>query len=131
MVAPAPSQLDANQILPHAFDEEAGRLRVDAEVTANISGAQEVIISAEDDNIAIRSSTTDNELEPNADGSINVVDKTNLVGDIWDTISVAYPTNVQEVYTYKLGGTGGTTVATVTIDYTDTTKNYISQLVKT
>ena len=51
-----PSQLDSSQILPAVYDD-AGRLRVDAEVTANISGAQEVIISDADDSIKIGDGT--------------------------------------------------------------------------
>jgi hypothetical protein len=49
-----------------------------------------------------------------------------LAGVSYDYFSVAYPTTTQEVYTYKTGGAGGTTVATVTINYTDATKNYIT-----
>lgn len=50
------SQLDFEQVIPAVYDD-MGRLRVDAEVTANFSGAQEVIISAEDDSIAIGDGT--------------------------------------------------------------------------
>lgn len=53
MSAPAPSRLDQQQILQGAYDETEGRLRVDAEVTANISAAQEVVISHVDDSIKI------------------------------------------------------------------------------
>lgn len=50
---PSISQLDSTNIFQRAFDESEDRLRVDAEVTANISGAQEVIINQNDDTIAI------------------------------------------------------------------------------
>lgn len=46
-------------------------------------------------------------------------------------ISAAYPSATQEVYTYKIGGSGGTTVATVTVNYTDSTKANISNLART
>ena len=49
-----------------------------------------------------------------------------LVTEAYDYFSVAYPTTTQEVYTYKTGGSGGTTVATVTINYIDATKVDIS-----
>lgn len=49
---------------------------------------------------------------------------------VFDYISIAYPTTVQEVYTYKSGGSGGTTVATVTVNYVDATKEFISNLTK-
>lgn len=46
----------------------------------------------------------------------------------FDTINATYPTTTQEVYVYKLSGA---TVATITVNYTDTTKNYITSAVKT
>ena len=45
----------------------------------------------------------------------------------FDTILASYPTTVREVYVYKLSGV---TVATITVDYTDTSKQYVSQVVK-
>jgi len=48
----------------------------------------------------------------------------------YDYISATYPTAVQEVYVYKTGGAGGTTVSTVTVNYTDATKAYISNTTK-
>lgn len=50
---------------------------------------------------------------------------------IYDYVGVAYPIGTQEVYTFKSGGSGGTTVATVTINYTDSTKANISDVTKT
>lgn len=49
----------------------------------------------------------------------------------WDYLSVAYPTSTQEVYTFKSGGSGGTTIATVVVDYTDSTKDFISTVART
>jgi hypothetical protein len=43
-----------------------------------------------------------------------------------DYFAVAYPTSVQEIYTFKDGGVGGTTVAIVTLNYTDATKEFLS-----
>lgn len=40
----------------------------------------------------------------------------------YDYIGVAYPTSTTETYTYKTGGSSGTTVGTVTVTYTDSTK---------
>lgn len=48
-----------------------------------------------------------------------------------DYISAAYPTATSEVYTYKTGGSGGTTVATVTVTYTDATKTVLSSVSRT
>lgn len=44
----------------------------------------------------------------------------------YDYFSVAYPLTTQEVYTFKTGGSGGTTVATITLNYTDATKEFLS-----
>lgn len=128
---PTISRLDPGQIIKRVYEESSDSIRTRAEITTTITGAQEIVISADDDSIAVRSSSTGNEIEPNADGSINTKVTNNLINANWDTVSVSYPTNVQEIYTYKTGGAGGTTVATVTIDYTDTTKNFISLLVRT
>jgi len=40
-----------------------------------------------------------------------------------DFIAATYPDTVTEVYTYKQGGSGGSTLKTVTVIYTDTTKD--------
>lgn len=37
----------------------------------------------------------------------------------YDYVAVAYPTTSQEVYTFKTGGVGGTTVATITLNFSD------------
>lgn len=49
---------------------------------------------------------------------------------IHDYISLAQDT-LTDTYTYKTGGVGGTTVATVTITYTDSAKGTISNVAKT
>ena len=54
-----------------------------------------------------------------------------LVPDQYDHVGVAYPDSDTEVYTYKTGGSGGDTVATVTVTYTDDTKANASSVVRT
>ncbi len=54
-----------------------------------------------------------------------------MVSSAYDYISASYPTTSSEVYVFKTGGSGGTTIATITIVYTDTTKNEISTVTKT
>jgi len=49
----------------------------------------------------------------------------------FDYIAATYPLATQEVYTYKLGGSGGTTVAVVTVNYTDSTKANLLNVGKT
>lgn len=50
---PVISHLDPGQIIKRVYEEADDRLRVDAEITANISGAQEVVISHIDDSIRL------------------------------------------------------------------------------
>jgi hypothetical protein len=54
-----------------------------------------------------------------------------LVSEVFDYIAANYSGATTDVYTYKTGGSGGTTVATVTITYTDSTKAIISSVAKT
>ena len=46
-----------------------------------------------------------------------------------DTITAEYPSSSVEVYKYRQGGISGTVVRTVTVTYTDATKELISSVV--
>lgn len=59
----------------------------------------------------------------NIDGS--QISGGSLVLANYDYIGGSYPNDTTEVYTFKMGGSGGTTVATVTVVYTDSTKELI------
>ena len=48
----------------------------------------------------------------------------------YDYVVVTYPVATTDVYTFKEGGSGGTTVATVTLVYTDSTKSDLSTVTK-
>lgn len=66
------------------------------------------------------------------DGDIQVNGIGNLLEGIeFDAVLGSKPDSVTEVYTYKTGGAGGTTVATVTITYEDSTKEFILSAVRT
>lgn len=69
----------------------------------------------------------------NGDGTFGLSTKNGgtLVPEAFDYISAAYPDADTEVYTYKEGGSGGTTVATVTVNYTDSTKALIANVTRT
>jgi hypothetical protein len=54
-----------------------------------------------------------------------------LTGVRWDYVGVTYPTGTTEVYTFKYGGSGGTTVATVSVAYTDSTKANLLSVLRT
>jgi hypothetical protein len=49
----------------------------------------------------------------------------------FDSIVAAYPSSIQETYTYKTGGISGTTVAVITVNYTNATKEFVSNVSKT
>jgi len=53
-----------------------------------------------------------------------------LIPTAYDYVSVAYPTATQEVYSFKSGGSSGTLIGTITINYTDATKANISDVTK-
>jgi len=62
------TQLSADQVIQQVFDESTDQLRVNASVTATIG---DVVIDAEESNIAIKDPVTDNILKINSDGSID------------------------------------------------------------
>jgi hypothetical protein len=49
----------------------------------------------------------------------------------YDYIAATYPTTTTEVYTYKSGGSGGTTVATITLTFSDASKEQLTSVEKT
>jgi len=49
----------------------------------------------------------------------------------FDYIGATYPDTVTDVYTFKSGGASGTTIATLTIAYVDSTKQALYSLTKT
>lgn len=54
-----------------------------------------------------------------------------LDGVVFDTITATYPSATTEVYAYRTGGVSGTINATVTVTYTDSTKDILLNVVKT
>lgn len=91
------TKLDANQVLRQAYDEPNQRLRVDAEVTATIGEVSVVIDAASGDNIAIADPTGTNYLQPNADGSINVVVDSISLNQATDSIAIGDGTNLIDI----------------------------------
>jgi len=72
--------------------------------------------------VEIKGSPSGNLLDVNSDGSIKTV---GLFTDPYDSITATYPSATQEVYQSRLGGITGTVQQTVTVNYTDSTKNFI------
>ena len=56
---------------------------------------------------------------------------TGLVPFVFDYIGANYAGATADVYTYKTGGAGGTTVATITVNWTDATKTVLVSVVRT
>jgi hypothetical protein len=54
-----------------------------------------------------------------------------LTPNSFDYIAVTYPTTDSEVYTYKKGGSGGTTMQTITVTYASATKDQIISVART
>lgn len=73
------------------------------------------------------------ELTPDDETAVRVISYSisSLVPEKRDYIGVTYPDDTTEVYTYKLGGASGTTVATVTVVYTTECKEHILSVTRT
>jgi hypothetical protein len=54
-----------------------------------------------------------------------------LEGVTFDYLSASYPNSTTEVYTYKSGGSGGITVAVLTVVYTTVAKDFVSSVART
>lgn len=82
--------------------------------------------------VAIRTVLTD-ELG-NLHGSDNPVPVTSIGAftppEAADTITAEYPDTITEIYRYRNGGTGGSILMSVTVTYTDTSKDFIQSAVR-
>lgn len=54
-----------------------------------------------------------------------------LINVAYDYITINYPLDTREVYIFKSGGSSGVTVATLTLNYTDSTKESLSTVART
>jgi hypothetical protein len=59
------------------------------------------------------------------------VDNLQLFTKPYDAITVTYPLTTQEVYQSRVGGILGVVQETVTVNYTDATKNFILNVART
>lgn len=64
-------------------------------------------------------------LQTDKNANLKTVNIGQIVRKYFDYIDPTYPLTTQEVYTFKVGGSGGTTVAIVTVNYTDATKEVL------
>ena len=71
------------------------------------------------------------DVDPHGDPTYGQMQLANPIIDaVYDAIGAAYPAVDTEVYTYCSGGLAGTLVATLTVTYTDATKNNVLSVVK-
>lgn len=70
-------------------------------------------------------------LSASSSGTSSVLVLSSLIPVAYDYISANYAGATSDVYTYKSGGSGGTTVATVTVVWTDATKAVLSTVTRT
>lgn len=74
---------------------------------------------------------TRKEVRTNPSGDLRVEQTNALIPTAYDYIGMNYAGATADVYTYKTGGSGGTTVATLTVNYTGVDKSVISSVVRT
>ena len=79
---------------------------------------------------SIRDENTGVTIQVNDDGSINTFVLNSFIPEAYDYVGVAYPDTTTETYTFKSGGSGGTTEATITLVYVDSTKARLSSATK-
>lgn len=65
-----------------------------------------------------------------AAGAVATKETTGLVPFAFDYIAANYAGATADVYTYKTGGSGGTTVCTVTVTWTDATKSVLASVTR-
>lgn len=138
---PGQGNLDSEQILQRSFDETQDRLRTDAHVSGSFTGEIEVEIdAASGDNISLNSPDGSKPVSVTTVSGkngldVNLIDNhvrvsNALITDPFDYIAATYPSSTVEVYTYRLGGVGGSLIGVITATYTDATKNYILSVAK-
>jgi hypothetical protein len=99
--------------------------------TVEITGPSGHLLDPNSDgslNVKVEGSPSGNFEDFNSDGSAKSVGLFNLP---YDTIEATYPSATQEVYVSLIGGPSGTTQQTVTVNYTDSTKNFITSVLRT
>lgn len=99
------SKLDANQVLRAVYDDASSRLKVDAEITAQIGNVDVALDASSGDNIYISDETGANTLAVNPSGSINVNVEDININHSNDSIRVGDGTNLATT-TFTSGKTG-------------------------
>ena len=99
---------------------------------ASVIGSPDVVETAGATGYKTFTRTAFRKSAANDASAMDSAEAVNLMGvPRYDYMSVSYPTSRTETYVYKVGGAGGTTVATVAIAYVDSTKVQISTVTRT
>lgn len=126
---------DPGQVLRSVFDVDKNTLRVSViDGTTGTGGGFEVIISHTDDSIRLGNGTdffTSTYIGAKVGLDVNVINSVQLFTIAFDAITATYPLTTQEIYQSRVGGISGTILQTVTVNYTDSSKNLILNLFRT
>ena len=106
--------------------EPDGSINVNVELDA-ATGDSVLVVGSEDGT----NTGTKHTAVIDSNKNLHVINMGQLVPNIFDAIAVTYPSSTQEVYTYKLGGIAGTTIAAVTVVYSDPSKNILVSVART
>jgi len=68
----------------------------------------------------------DGQFQPYGETNPLAISSSGLVNFVYDYVSVNYATATTEIYTFKTGGSSGTTTGVITLTYTDSTKDNLS-----
>lgn len=119
------SPFGMEQIIQAIADlSSTGSIRVT--LTGAAGTAQEVLISHVNDSINLGDGTTALTSGAVTDNALMIIQKNTLVPRKYDYIAYTSTNATTDTYVYKTGGSGGTTVATVTIVWTDSNKTQVS-----
>lgn len=91
-----------------------------------ITGAEHISPEATGDNISAK--RVANYVWNDGNSAWERMSRALSAGQDFDYVEVTNPDDVTEVYTFKMGGSGGTTVQTITVVYVDNTKADIANV---
>jgi hypothetical protein len=123
---PVDTNLKEQAILNRSFDDDTDTIKVSIP-----SGVAVTTGDIEIGAVEIKNSTDDTRATVSSKG-LHVYDTAanSLVPGTYDYIAPTFAT-LTDTWVFKTGGSGGTTVSTITITYTDSGKGTISSIVKT
>ena len=83
---------------------------------------QDITVDTQIGAVEIKDGDSDQRATVGLDGDLVTNPLGNLVRIDWDFIAITAPTTLTDLFTYKIGGSGGTTVLLVTVTYASEAK---------